>query len=41
MIGESVAPRFDYRNMSIANADDIKAQFLHLWHDLDPYVRSA
>lgn len=41
LIGESVAPGFDYRDMTIANADDIKAQFPHLWDDLAPYVRSA
>ncbi len=41
LLGESVAPGFDYRDMAIAKADDIMAQFPHLWDDLSPYVRSS
>jgi len=41
LLGESVAPGFDYRDMAIAHADEIKTQFPHLWNDLAPYVRAA
>jgi uncharacterized protein len=34
-----VAPGFDYRDMTIAKADEIRAQFPSLWDELSPYVR--
>lgn len=40
LLGESVAPGFDYRDMTIAKADEIQAQFPTLWDDLSPYVRA-
>ena len=39
LIGEAVAPGFDYRDMTIAQADDICAQFPGLWGELAPYVK--
>jgi uncharacterized protein len=39
LIGEAVAPGFDYRDMTIAKADEIRAQFPSLWDELSPYVR--
>ncbi len=39
LLGESVAPGFDYRDMAIAKAADIQKQFPALWHKLSPYVR--
>ncbi|WP_019501488.1 cupin domain-containing protein [Pseudanabaena sp. PCC 6802] len=38
LIGEAVAPGFDYRDMTIATADKIRAQFPTLWNELAPYV---
>jgi len=39
LLGEAVAPGFDYRDMAIAQADSIRAQFPTLWNELAPYVR--
>ena len=39
LIGESVAPGFDYRDMTLATADLFKAKFPHLWQKLAPYVK--
>jgi len=40
LLGEAVAPGFDYRDMAIAKADKIRAQFPDLWEELAPYVRA-
>jgi uncharacterized protein len=40
LLGEAVAPGFDYRDMTIAKADDISAQLPELWNELAPYVRA-
>ena len=40
LLGEAVAPGFDYRDMTIAKAEDIRAQFPTLWDELAPYVRA-
>ena len=40
LLGEAVAPGFDYRDMTIAKADDIRAQFPAIWDELSPYVRA-
>ncbi len=40
LLGEAVAPGFDYRDMTIAKADEIRAQFPDLWNQLAPYVRA-
>ena len=39
LLGESVAPGFDYRDLEIAQADTFKASFPHLWSELSPYVK--
>lgn len=39
LLGEAVAPGFDYRDMEIAEATKIQAQFPSLWNDLSPYIR--
>jgi uncharacterized protein len=40
LIGEAVAPGFDYRDMTIGNPDEMRTQFPTLWDELAPYVRS-
>lgn len=39
LLGEAVAPGFDYRDMAIAKATEIRKQFPSLWNQLEPYVR--
>lgn len=39
LLGEAVAPGFDYRDMTIGWADDIRAQFPDLWPTLAPYTK--
>ncbi len=39
LLGESVAPGFDYRDMEIAQADTFQASFPHLWSELSPYIK--
>ena len=41
LLGESVAPGFDYRDMEIAQADAFKAEFPHLWSELSAYIKSS
>ncbi|MEO1589887.1 MAG: cupin domain-containing protein [Cyanobacteria bacterium J06632_22] len=40
LLGEAVAPGFDYRDMEIAKAKAIKADFPNLWEQMAPYVRA-
>ena len=40
LLGESVAPGFDYRDMEIARTDSIQASFPDLWMELAPYIKS-
>ena len=40
LLGEGVAPGFDFRDMTIAKADEIRVQFPTLWDELAPYVRA-
>ena len=40
LLGEAVAPGFDYRDMTIVKADEIQAQFPAIWDELAPYVRA-
>ena len=40
LIGEAVAPGFDYRDMTLAEAKDFKRQFPALWPELGKYVHS-
>ena len=39
LLGESVAPGFDYRDMEIARPDSFRALFPDLWEELEPYVK--
>lgn len=39
LLGEAVAPGFDYRDMAIGKAAEIRQQFPDLWNELAPYVR--
>ena len=41
LLGESVAPGFDYRDMEIATADSIQASFPNLWTELAPYIKEV
>jgi predicted cupin superfamily sugar epimerase len=38
LIGEAVAPGFDYRDMELATVEGLKAEFPGLWESLAPYV---
>ena len=40
LLGESVAPGFDYRDMEIARTDSIQASFPDLYTELAPYIKS-
>ena len=40
LLGESVAPGFDYRDMEIAKAEVVRASFPQLWTELAPYIKS-
>ncbi len=39
LLGEAVAPGFDYRDMRVATAAEIRAQFPELWPELAPYIK--
>jgi predicted cupin superfamily sugar epimerase len=39
LIGEAVAPGFDYRDMEIAKKEIFKEQFPDLWSELKPYIQ--
>jgi len=39
LLGEAVAPGFDYRDMTIAKLDDIRTEFPALINELAPYIR--
>lgn len=39
LLGEAVAPGFDYRDMELAKTDDFRLSFPDLWNDLKPYVK--
>ena len=41
LLGESVAPGFDYRDMEIARPDTFQADFPHLWSELSAYIKSS
>ncbi|MDB9493462.1 cupin domain-containing protein [Spirulina major CS-329] len=40
LLGEAVAPGFDYRDMRVATAAEIRAQFPELWTELAPYIKA-
>ncbi|MGF1588972.1 MAG: cupin domain-containing protein [Pleurocapsa sp.] len=39
LLGESVAPGFDYRDLEIAQADSFRASFPELWLELSSYIK--
>ena len=39
LLGEAVAPGFDYRDMEIARADNFRPNFPDLWSELAPYIK--
>lgn len=39
LLGEAVAPGFDYRDMEIAQADEMRQNFPDLWDELSPYAK--
>ena len=39
LLGESVAPGFDYRDMEIATPEYFQSSFPDLWSELSPYVK--
>lgn len=41
LLGESVAPGFDYRDMEIAQANFFQASFPELWPELSPYIKPS
>ncbi|MEM8673682.1 MAG: cupin domain-containing protein [Cyanobacteria bacterium P01_G01_bin.67] len=41
LLGESVAPGFDYRDLEIAQADFLQTSFPQLWSELSPYVKPS
>ncbi|MEO0540770.1 MAG: cupin domain-containing protein [Cyanobacteria bacterium P01_A01_bin.105] len=40
LLGEAVAPGFDYRDMEIAIANNIQTSFPDHWEKISPYVRA-
>ena len=40
LLGEAVAPGFDFRDMTIAKEAEIRVQFPTLWDELAPYIRA-
>ena len=40
LLGESVAPGFDYRDMELATAEHFQTSFPNLWSELSAYVKS-
>ncbi len=40
LLGEAVAPGFDYRDMEIAKAEAIKAEFPDIWEQIVSYTRA-
>jgi hypothetical protein len=39
LLGEAVAPGFDYRDMEIAKPEEFRDRFPNLWSELKPYVK--
>ena len=39
LLGEAVAPGFDYRDMEVAKSDNIRQNFPDSWKELAPYIR--
>ena len=41
LLGESVAPGFDYRDMTLGTANYFQNSYPHLWQELAPYVKTT
>ncbi|MEM7758512.1 MAG: cupin domain-containing protein [Cyanobacteria bacterium P01_A01_bin.40] len=41
LLGESVAPGFDYRDLEIAEANFLQTSFPQLWSELSHYVKPS
>ncbi len=41
LLGEAVAPGFDYRDMEVAKPDNIRQSFPDLWNELAPYIKQV
>ncbi len=41
LVSEAVAPGFDYRDMVLANAEEIKTKFPDLWPEIGRFVKTA
>lgn len=39
LLGEAVAPGFDYRDMEIAKAEDLRHNFSDIWDEIAPYIK--
>ncbi|NEP37043.1 MAG: cupin domain-containing protein, partial [Moorea sp. SIO3B2] len=39
LLGEAVAPGFEFRDMEIAQPETFRQQFPNLWDQLAPYVK--
>ncbi|WP_210407423.1 cupin domain-containing protein [Hydrocoleum sp. CS-953] len=39
LLGESVAPGFEYTDMEMAKPDFFRASFPNLWDELSPYIK--
>ncbi|WP_287324945.1 cupin domain-containing protein [Okeania sp. SIO1F9] len=39
LLGEGVAPGFDFRDMELAQSEDFRQRFPDLWDQLAPYVK--
>ena len=39
LLGEAVAPGFDYRDMEVAQAEDIRQNFPNVWDQLADYIK--
>ncbi|MBP0018488.1 MAG: cupin domain-containing protein [Cyanobacteria bacterium SBLK] len=39
LLGEAVAPGFDYQDMELAQPDSFRANFPSLWEELSPYIK--
>ena len=41
LLGEAVAPGFDYQDMEIATVAKFQEYFPHLWQELTPYIQNS
>ncbi len=39
LLGEAVAPGFEYQDMEMAKPDSFRATFPNLWDELSPYIK--